>query len=176
MSDAFERLRWSIFEDVSSIRVVDNLQSPTPNLSPFVGHAIATESASQVPLTKIAFASDDLMQYLDHPPEALMVSRADGGIVTVADVVEQLSAYFLDHKEEILMAMESLLEAITTPEISPNTRVFFDGFFGSIEPSGHPLPVCLWIEGQDGQSAEEHWAERARWNKRCDERHNDNTT
>ena len=30
---------------------------------------------------------------------------------------------------------------------SPGTRVFFEGFFGIIEPTMESLPVLLWTEG-----------------------------
>jgi hypothetical protein len=99
MNDVFNRLRWPIFEDISNIRVLDGPKISNPDLLPFVGHAIATEPASQIPLTEIAFLIYDLaVHHSEFPdytaPEDLCVSRADGGIVTVKDVVEQLSVYF----------------------------------------------------------------------------------
>jgi hypothetical protein len=153
--DAFHRLRWSIFEDVSTILVLDDPRSQNPYFSPFVGHAIAAEPASQIPLTKIAITNSyvdgyDLYDY--EPPEPLLVSRADGGTVTVADVVQQLSAYFASHREDIFMVLELYLgkkpcrfvadgkveyDPTTLAggeEISADTKVFFDGFFGIIEP------------------------------------------
>ena len=181
LNEAFERLRWSVFEDITNILVLDD---PKTDLSPFDGHAIASEPASEIPLTKIAFSVDELNQFaaletgfsddeFDEPgfeenrryqrPEPLLVTRTDGGTVTVADVVQQLSVYFLTHKEDILMA-----QAYTNRDTSdhganddqaatnklgkdrgtsPGTRVFFDGFFGVIEPTMESLPVLLWIEG-----------------------------
>jgi hypothetical protein len=153
--DAFDRLRWSIFEDVSTILVLNNPRSQNPHFSPFVGHAIAAELASQIPLTKIAITNryvDDYYLYDYEPPEPLLVSRADGGTVTVADVVKQLSAYFASHREDIFMVLELYLgkkpcrfvvdgkveyDPTTLAggeEISADTKVFFDGFFGIIEP------------------------------------------
>jgi hypothetical protein len=153
--DAFHRLRWSIFEDVSTILVLDDPRSQNPSFSPFVGHAIAAEPASQIPLTKIAIINSyvnkyDLYDY--ESPEPLLVSRADGGTVTVADVVEQLSAYFASHREDIFMVLELYLDKMpcrllvdgkveydptilaSGEEISPDTKVFFNGCFGIIEP------------------------------------------
>jgi hypothetical protein len=164
--DAFHRLRWSIFEDVSTILVLDDPRSQNPSFSPFLGHAIAAEPASQVPLTKIAITNSyvdgyDLYDY--ESPEPLLVSRADGGTVTVADVVEQLSAYFASHREDIFMVLELDLEKkpcrfvvdgkveydpttlASGEQISPDTKVFFDGFFGVIEPDSE-LPVQLCAE------------------------------
>ena len=63
--DAFHRLRWSIFEDVSTILVLDNPRSQNPSFSPFVGHAIAAEPASQIPLTKIAI-TNSYVDWYDH--------------------------------------------------------------------------------------------------------------
>jgi hypothetical protein len=110
--DAFHRLRWSIFEDVSTILVLDDPKSQNPYFSPFVGHAIAAEPASQIPLTKIAITNSyvdgyDLYDY--ESPEPLLVSRGDGGTVTVADVVQQLSAYFASHREDIIHGLGTLL-------------------------------------------------------------------
>ena len=42
------------------------------------------------------------MQLLIHTLTLLVVRRADGGVVTVADVVEQLSVHLIKHKDEIL--------------------------------------------------------------------------
>ncbi|CAG5174520.1 uncharacterized protein ALTATR162_LOCUS7806 [Alternaria atra] len=184
-NDAFRRLRWSIFEDVSNIRVLDDpqmLDSPfsrtqNPSFSPFVGHAIATEPASQIPLTEIAFSISDLVNYacelpselnIYTEPEDLRVRRADGGIVTVADVVEQLSAYFITYKEDILLAKDCSEQRtryaherkvyndnVPSPgedkEIPADPDVFFDGFFGIIEPTMSSLPVELWT-AEDGSS------------------------
>jgi len=182
LNEAFERLRWPVFEDISNVLVLDD---PKTDLSPFDGHAIASEPASEIPLTKIAFSIDELNEFaaletgfgddeFDEPgfeenrryqrPEPLLVTRADGGTVTVADVVQQLSVYFFTHKEDILMA-----KAYTNGEMSdhgadddqaasntlgkdrdasPGTRVFFEGFFGIIEPSMDSVPVLLWAEGE----------------------------
>ena len=186
LNDAFERLRWSVFEDISNILVLDEPKTPggKPCLSPFEGHAIASEPASAIPLTKIAFSIDELNEFaaletgfsddeFDEPgyeenrryqrPEPLLVTRADGGTVTITDVVEQLSVYLLTLKKDILMA-----KAYTNGDLSdhgadddhaatntlggdrgtpPGTRVFFEGFFGIIEPTMESLPVLLWTEG-----------------------------
>jgi len=180
LNEAFERLRWSVFEDITNILVLDD---PKTDLSPFDGHAIASEPASEIPLTKIAFSVDELNQFaaletgfsddeFDEPgfeenrryqrPEPLLVTRTDGATVTVADVVQQLSVYFLIHKEDILKA-----KAYTNGDssdhgadddqaatntlgkdrgTSPGTRVFFDEFFGIIEPTMNSVPVLLWAE------------------------------
>ncbi|USP81872.1 hypothetical protein yc1106_09146 [Curvularia clavata] len=174
MNKAFSRLRWSIFEDISSIQVMDDPQSPNPNLSPFWGHAIATEPATNVPLTEIEFTSDDLDNYIEcdydyTAPDALLVKRADGGIVTISDVVEQLGPYFLSHKEAILLAKAVIADPGTTtvPYDGPkddrrtlpaNTRVFFDGTFLDITDPRKPwFPITFWVEGEDGDSIEDHW-------------------
>ncbi|KAI4613389.1 uncharacterized protein J4E87_009856 [Alternaria ethzedia] len=175
LNEAFERLRWSVFKDITNILVLDD---PKTALSPFDGHAIASKSASGIPLTKIAFSIDELNQFaaletgfsddeFDEPgfeenrryqrPEPLLVTRADGGTVTVADVVQQLSVYFLTHKEDILMAKaytngdmsdhgadddQAATNTLAKDQgASPGTRVFFDGFFGIIEPSMDSVPV-----------------------------------
>jgi hypothetical protein len=160
-----DRLRWSIFEDVSIILVLDDPRSQNPYFSPFVGHAIAAEPASQIPLTKIAITNwyiDDYCLYDYEPPDPLLVSRADGGTVTVADVVEQLSAYFASHREDIFMVLElysgkkpcrfvvdGKVEYDPTlaggEEISADTKVFFDGFVGIVQPDS-ALPVQLCAE------------------------------
>jgi hypothetical protein len=180
LNDAFERLRWSIFEDVSRILVLDEPESRSPGLSPFEGHTIAAEPASEIPLTEIAFSIDELNEFHANGipgfqrPKPVLVSRADGGTVTVADVVQQLSVYFLSHKEDILTAKEAYLEESTsdcgtddeqvgTTTIGKghgahkpaNRRVFFDGFFGIIEPTMKALPVLLWAKGEGSSSLDD---------------------
>lgn len=134
LNEAFERLRWSVFEDVSKILVLDEPETQETGLSPFEAHTIAAEPASEIPLSKIAFSIDELNEFaaletgfsddeLDEPgakenllhkrPKPLLVSRADNGTVTAADVVQQLSAYFFTHKEGILMA-KAYLEGNTS--------------------------------------------------------------
>jgi hypothetical protein len=153
------------FEDVSNILVLDEPKTQKPDLSPFKGHVIAAEPASKIPLTEIAFCIDDLdaNELPDYKrPKPLLVSRADGGTVTVADVVEQLSAYILTHKEDILMVKGACLgenasdygadDGQGTPA---NTRVFFEGFSGIIEPTMESLPVVLWAEGEGPSSLDE---------------------
>ncbi|KAI4948601.1 hypothetical protein J4E86_007949 [Alternaria arbusti] len=180
LNEAFERLRWSVFEDITNILVLDD---PKTDLSPFDGHAIASEPASEIPLTKIAFSIDELNEFaaletgfsddeFDEPgfeenrryqrPEPLLVTRTDGGTLTVADVIQQLSVYFLTHKEDILKAKaytngdssdhgadDDQAATNTLGKVrgtSPGTRVFFDGFFGIIEPTMDSVPVLLWAE------------------------------
>ncbi|KAI4673385.1 uncharacterized protein J4E88_008998 [Alternaria novae-zelandiae] len=184
LNEAFERLRWSVFEDISNILVLDEPRTQKPDLLPFEGHPIASEPASEIPLTKIAFSIYELNEFaaletgfnddeFDEPgfeenrryqrPEPLVVTRGDGGTVTVADVVQQLSGYFATHKEDILMAKAYTNgstsdhgagdeKAVTTTlgedrGTSPVTKVFFEGFFGIIEPTMESLPVILWTEG-----------------------------
>ncbi|KAI4644816.1 uncharacterized protein J4E79_010951 [Alternaria viburni] len=200
LNEAFERLRWSVFEDISNILVLDEPKTPgrKPGLSPFGGHAIASEPASEIPLTKIAFSIDELNQFaaletgfsdeeFDEPgfeenrryqrPEPLLVTRADGGIVTVADVVQQLSGYFLTHKEDILKVKAYVNghtsdhgaddeQAVTTTlgedrGTSPGTRVFFEGFFGIIEPTMESLPVLLWTEWDGSFSLDDRLLQQA---------------
>jgi len=180
LNDAFERLRWSIFEDVSKILVLDEPETRNPGLSPFEGHTIAAESASEIPLTEIAFSIDELNQFHANGisgfqrPKPVVVSRADGGTVTVADVVQQLSVYFLSYKEDILRAKEAYLEESTSDygtddeqvgtaticeghgaHQPANRRVFFDGFFGIIEPTMEALPVLLWAKGEGSSSLDD---------------------
>jgi hypothetical protein len=107
MNPAFRRLRWSVFEDVSNIRVVEDLDSPQPELFPFLDHHIAGEPATKIPLREIPIDIDALMAWetSDYErPESLTVHRADGGAVTVGDVVEQLSGYIIANKDDLLEA------------------------------------------------------------------------
>lgn len=181
MSDAFNRIRWSVFEEVSSICVVDDPNSLTPRLSPFLGHPIAAEAASVIPLREMVFCIQILME-VEIPDdcervESLFVRRADGDIVTVADVVEQLSGYFIANRDDILEAkapflymtheMEDGMHVVGIPAlgsypIPDDTKVFFDGFHGDIEVGECALNVDLWAAGEDGRSVEYYWKSRAR--------------
>ena len=92
---------------------------------------------------------DDYEAFEDVSPRLLSVRRADSGIVTVADVVEQLSTHLIAHKGEILEATEPLIHAETRgaagelrtsnpalpvdQEIPVGTRIFFNRFFGKYQ-------------------------------------------
>ncbi|CAG5179354.1 uncharacterized protein ALTATR162_LOCUS9179 [Alternaria atra] len=162
MSEEFDRLRWFIFEDTSKVQVADDSESIEPELSPFLGHPIASKSATEIPLHEIAFCSDDLQNFETadfEAPEPLLVRRADGSVVTIGDVVEQLSRYFVTHKDEILKAKSAFLQR--THEIAeggehvlgipaykdvlapPDTKVAFEGFFGGISTGHYALHVLL---------------------------------
>ena len=160
MSDAFARIRWSVFEDISKARVaVAGAENSSAELEPFVGHPIAAESAARVPLEEITLSIKALDDYdiLDYEsPEPIQVRGKDGGNVTVGDVIEQLSPYFLAHKKDILEAKAPMLN-ISPADISPDTRIFFDQFYGIITPTLTHLGVQLWAEGEDDVTFEEHF-------------------
>ncbi|KAH7074588.1 hypothetical protein BKA63DRAFT_513299 [Paraphoma chrysanthemicola] len=111
MSEEFDRLRWSVFEDLSTIQVANESESIEPELSSFLGHPIASEPATEDPLHEIAFCSDDLQNFEAadfEAPEPLLVRRADGGIVTIGDVVEQLSRYFVKAQRQDTRSQKSV--------------------------------------------------------------------
>jgi hypothetical protein len=185
MSDEFDRLQWSVFDDISKIQVANNSTSLTPDLLPFVGHPIASEAATQDPLHEIAFCIEALEEFeaFDYEesdmdaPDPLVVRRADGGIVTIADVVEQLSRYIIVHKDMILEAKSPFV--LMTHEIteggehvvrlpayedvlaSPDTKVAFQGFYGNIKAGHYALPVLLWAEGEEGKTLRYFWKSQA---------------
>jgi hypothetical protein len=180
MSEEFDRLRWSVFEDISKIQVADDSESIEPELSPFLGHPVASEPATEDPLDEIAFCSDDLQNFEGadfKAPEPLLVRRADGGIITIADVVEQLSHYFITHKDKILEAKSPSIQAtheiteggehvvgIPASEGVPapaDTKVVFEEFFGGISAGHYAVPVQLWAEGEEGKSLDYFWKSRA---------------
>jgi hypothetical protein len=185
MSEEFLRLRWSVFEDISQIQVADNLDSLTPNLSPFLGHLIASEPATQDPLHSIALVIETIEEQETWSweeckdiitPKPLLVRRADGGVVTIADVVEQFSRYCITNKDLILLAKGPFLhmrlgsdlggELVTeipaddSAPAPPDTKVVFVGFSGVIEAGFYALPVALWAEGEMGKTLEFFWKSR----------------
>ena len=93
------------------------------------------------------------MQLLIHTLTLLVVRRADGGVVTVADVVGQLSAHFIKHKDEILGANDAMIVQVVTVD----TKFFFNKIFSDIEADQVALPVLLWADSELGESVEEHF-------------------
>jgi hypothetical protein len=179
INNNFYRLRWSVFEEVSNIRIVEDLDSPNPELLPFLGHRIRGELATKVPLREIPCCISFLMgsETPDYErPETLTVHRADGGAVTIRDVVEQLSAYFVANKDIILEDKAPFLHtttdkaedrtnvlsipALRSYDISDDTRVFFDGFARDVEVGDDSVNVDLWAEGQFGESIGYFWKNR----------------
>jgi hypothetical protein len=165
MNSAFARLKWSVFEDLSTIRVAPEEEEDSgAEFKPFIGHPLAAEAATEVPLHEIRFSimaldefegGDDDDQDLE-APDAVVVRGKDGNIVTIEDVVEQLSPHFNAHKREILEVKAPFVN-VSPADISMDTKVFFDQFFGIITPGLSALGIELWIEGEDGESIEEHF-------------------
>jgi hypothetical protein len=89
-------------------------------------------------------------------PKPVMVRRKDSGVVTIGDVVEQLSPHFMAHKKGILEAKAHFLK-ISPKDIPTDTRVFFDQFLGIITPGLSHLGVELWAEGEEGKSVEQYF-------------------
>lgn len=176
MNPAFDRLRWSVFEDVSNTRVVEDLDSPHPELFPFLDHQIAGEPATKIPLREIPINIEALITWetSDYErPERLTVHRADGRAVTVGDVVKQLSGYIIANKDDILEATAPYLSmwtqnagdatnvtnipALGHYDISDDTRAFFNGFNSEISVNDVSVNVLLWVEGQFGETFDDFW-------------------
>jgi hypothetical protein len=145
LSDDFDRLRWSVFDDVSKIQVYEDLSNKrTSKLSPFHSHPIAKSSATDPPCHKIAFDLD-AFSHIETPgyrsPNRCMVCRADGGIVTIADVVGQLSPYLIANEEDIFWVVGTTLQF--DPPMGPykgipaNTKLYFEGFSPTIIDEGY---------------------------------------
>jgi hypothetical protein len=179
LNEEFYRLRWSVFEELSEIRVADDPDSIAPELSPFLGHPIALEAATEHPLHEIAFCSDDLQDFEAadfRAPKPVIVRRADGGVITIGDVVEQLSRYFITHKDIILETKAPSLQftheigsgeqvvgipAYDDTPAPPDTKVVFEGFDGGVSAGHSAVHVQLWADGQEGKSLEYFWKSRA---------------
>jgi hypothetical protein len=181
MSDEFGRLRWSIFDDVSEIRVEDDPDSIDTELLPFWDHAIASKAATEYPLYEISFSIKDADEFDSdgfEAPEPRVVRRADGGVITIADIVEQLSQYLIENKDKILEAKAAQLHSthwrdgkqvgdVGTPAYDydepppPDTKVAFEGFFGGVESRDTVVQVELWADGQLGKSLDYFWKSRA---------------
>lgn len=156
MSSAFARIKWSVFEDISTILVEGDEGFSGAGVKPFISHPIAAEAASEIPLEEIRLSIDVLDDYegLDYEaPDAVVIRGKDGGIVTVGDVVEQLAPHFIAHKKDILFCKAPMLN-IDPWEISMNHKVFFHQFLSIITPGLHAVRVDLWAEGELGWSIE----------------------
>lgn len=106
-------------------------------------------------------------------PKALLVRRADGVIITIGDVVEQLSRYIIANKDLTLLAKGPSIQvthgitaggehAIGLPAddgapAPPDTKVAFIGFSGMIEAGFYALPVESWAEGEMGKTLQYFW-------------------
>lgn len=127
---AFARLRWSIFDDMSDVQVMDDPNSLTTTLSSFSDHPIAKEHATNVPQGEIQFNAQTMMEFegLDfEEPDELVVTRADGETVTVGDVVTQLHSYFNLHKATILECLAPIYNAGRSTEEGGNLTVIKEG-------------------------------------------------
>lgn len=180
--DAFWRLRWSIFKDLSAIQVMDDPEDPKSPLSTFLGHPIAAKSATEIPIHGM-FVSVLATMRQERPmgetdPEPLEIRRADGGTLTVGDVVEQLSAYCKHHHDEICEGKSPFLHLShgTTEDGWSWTGISdqhnLDDYPDDLEVIFHELDtdeidieepyvnVELWADGEDGVSSEYYWNNR----------------
>jgi hypothetical protein len=89
-------------------------------------------------------------------PDSVVVRGRDGNIVTIGDVVEQLSPYFKAHNREIMTFKAPFLN-VSLGDVSIDTKIFFHQFFGIITPGLSALAVELWAEGEEGESIDEHF-------------------
>jgi hypothetical protein len=120
-------------------------------LSPFHGHATTAALATEVFVYQIGFSIeslDDVEAPYYKAPRRLIVCRADGGALTISDVVEQLSPYLNDHKDNILEAKAPLLQINPTvssyEDILGDIKSFFTGFSpGVIETSYYSIGVGI---------------------------------
>jgi hypothetical protein len=55
MNSVFVRLRWSVFEGISTIRVAPEEEDSGAELKPFIGHPLAAGAATEVPLHEMSF-------------------------------------------------------------------------------------------------------------------------
>lgn len=179
--DAFWRLRWSIFEDTSKIQVMDDPESPNPSLLPFLGHPVAAEPATAIPIHEM-FLTINAMCREERPMdeedlEPVEVRRADGGTLTVGDVVEQLSAYLKDHRHEVCEGKAPYLHMTygTTEDgyswtgisehdcfdYPEDLEVFFHEIDADeIEIGEAYVNVVLWADGEDAVSSDYYWKNR----------------
>ncbi|KAF2844400.1 hypothetical protein T440DRAFT_523537 [Plenodomus tracheiphilus IPT5] len=164
MSSAFAWIKWSVFEDMSTILVKGDKGYEVlsgAGVKPFIGHPIAAEAASEIPLheIKLTISVMDEHEGLNEKdeeyesPNPVDVRGEDGGMVTVGDVVEQLSPHFATHKKEILEFVAPMLN-ISPKDVLMNHKVFFNYFFGVITPGSHSLVVELWAKGEFDWSIE----------------------
>ncbi|KAH4964609.1 hypothetical protein HBI24_127760 [Parastagonospora nodorum] len=179
-STAFSRLRWSVFEDPSTIRVADDASKPAPSLTPYTHHhPVALEAACTPPVKEIYFTMQVYGEYegwdssplqdIQRPATAwheVAVRRSDGDALLVADVVEQLHAYFQEQKDWILEALTPLYDVqqgleIDTP-IPQGARVWFEGFEATEVTGDGTVGVAVWLEGMDEFGVEEFWRNRYR--------------
>lgn len=107
----------------------------------------------------------------------MLVRRADGGIVTIGDVVEQLSQYSVQHKDFILEHKAPFIQMthdITEGGVHvvgipahdgtpapPDIKIAFNGFFGGVSAGRYSVNVQLWADGEEGKTLEYFWKSRA---------------
>ncbi|KAI2488222.1 hypothetical protein Ptr902_02355 [Pyrenophora tritici-repentis] len=152
VSDDFDSLCWYVFGGTSHIQVYsDPSNKCTSSLSLFHGHPIEKAPATSPPCHKLAF-SIETRSYIETPgykkPRRLVVLGIDGGIVTISDVVEQLSPYIRANKEDIFWVLGPTIQF--DPPLSPyqdtpvNTNIWSSGFsFGVIEEEYYSIGVEL---------------------------------
>lgn len=167
----FSRIRWSVFEPVGLAQVEADEESPYRSASPLPSHPIASLPATVTPLIKIAFTLSDLDDHEaydyteeESAPGPVYVNREDGGVVTILDVVEQLSPYLIAHKDAILEVkapfIASTHEVVDGMHVAgipahdgsmppADTKVWFHGFFGQVEVGTYSVPVELLADGED---------------------------
>jgi hypothetical protein len=185
-ADLFARLRWNVFGDIGNIKV-NSSTNGTPAIESLAGHPIAEENVTEPPVSRIEVSitvlndksANDEQEEEDRywPPLPLLLETEDGSAIKVRDFVTKVHAYLNENKEAVIQAMGELLgeeidledgwKAIEVgPELDDDNFVeracyIFDGVQENHkDPMLFRVSVEIWADGEDGQTAEEHWQER----------------
>lgn len=184
---AFERLRWSVFDPagIAGIRVLDSVESEVPTYTSFTdSHDLMSQYVTKTFAKKIIFFIEALGEYesewndafsfVDPHPEpmrledcwdAMVVQREDNEPLTIGDVVRQLQAHFdrpfiRNRTREALAWMYNSGKADSKLSVPEDVNIFLE----YVRPGGiekdegfHRMSIELWVEGEDGVDAEQHW-------------------
>jgi hypothetical protein len=106
--EAFQRLRWKVFDDIQDIQVTEDAGDMDAIWRPFAGHSMSFEFSTQPPVSSMkvdlgSFNHNDFWgdACLD-PPVPTLIKHDDRSYLTMKDFVEQFGKYIKDLKEIVV--------------------------------------------------------------------------
>lgn len=137
------RLRWNVFGPLADIQILD---TNDPTFSPFLSHALASQSVAHSPLTTLHIFISVCETRFDNtegdppfdPPAPLTINASTQPYITLLDFVLQTHAWLNAHRADIMAAEDELY-------YNPESESDGNAASGNI-----PEDARFWFDGVEG--------------------------
>ncbi|KAF1920536.1 hypothetical protein BDU57DRAFT_17876 [Ampelomyces quisqualis] len=170
--DIFNRLHWNVFGPQSDITVQDG-----EALTPFIDHAIGSESIAEPPVFRItvriqicedksSIDQTDEEKYRYQPPDPLVIENRDGAPILLKEFINQVHPFLSANKNEIYRCEDENYWKPTELE----DGIKFDGvdpaeFDGADENENQSTEPSLFIRSGNIQTGSTVFFDQAQFNE-----------